>query len=187
MTDYQTGTPAPPKRSEDDVYDRQIRLWGADAQQKMNDARVLYVHVTGVSSEILKNLVLAGVRAAICDGRPYPDAVATMPSSFLPPVKRAVNGAMKAGAGVEDDAIDANAVPAAKRARTATVASAMQERVHELNPLLDACEINEMVLEDVPDEYFANFDIIVASRIGLIQCRRISKVANDAGNKFVSR
>merc|ERR1740139_384585 len=74
--------------NESEIYDRQIRLWGAEAQSKMASAKVLYVNMSGVSSEILKNLILAGVRCAICDDRPYPDAVLDMPSSFLPPSER---------------------------------------------------------------------------------------------------
>jgi len=171
---------AAPKRVESDVYDRQIRLWGADAQRKMSSARVLYVHITGVSSEILKNLVLAGIRAAICDGRPYPSAVASMPSSFLPPADRS--------GGDNENVVTANgdnSDPPAKKARPATVASAMHPHVVELNPLLDGCEINESLIEDVPDEYFAKFDIVVASHIGMEQARRIAKATVASGNKFI--
>jgi len=74
--------------SEADIYDRQIRLWGADAQSKMSSAKVLYVNISGVSSEVMKNLILAGIRGAIADGRPYPDALAETPTSFLPPHER---------------------------------------------------------------------------------------------------
>ena len=38
-----------PDPTESDIYDRQIRLWGADAQERINKARVLYVNITGVS------------------------------------------------------------------------------------------------------------------------------------------
>jgi hypothetical protein len=37
--------------------------FGELAQAKMSKTKVLYIHVTGVSSEVLKNLVLAGIRA----------------------------------------------------------------------------------------------------------------------------
>lgn len=146
----------------------------------MASVRVLYVHISGVSSEILKNLVLAGIRAAICDGRPYPSAIASMPSSFLPPAERS---------GAENDASTADADKEegspAKKARPATVASAMQPHVVELNPLLDGCEINESLVEDVPDEYFAQFGIVVASHLSVEQAKRIAKAAVGAGNKFI--
>ena len=49
----------------------------------MSNARVLYINLTGVTCEMIKNLVLAGVAAVIWDNRPYPAAVREVPSSFL--------------------------------------------------------------------------------------------------------
>ena len=43
------------------LYDRQIRLWGAASQQRIFEARVLLVGLTGVGAEVVKNLVLAGI------------------------------------------------------------------------------------------------------------------------------
>ena len=43
------------------LYDRQIRLWGAASQQKIQEARVLLAGLTGTGAELAKNLVLAGV------------------------------------------------------------------------------------------------------------------------------
>lgn len=41
-------------------YDRQIRLWGLAAQQRMANASVLVIGLRGLAAEICKNLVLAG-------------------------------------------------------------------------------------------------------------------------------
>jgi len=173
--------------NESDVYDRQIRLWGADAQSKMSSAKVLYVHISGVSSEILKNLVLAGIRAAICDGRPYPDALSETPSSFLPPSERVFNN----GNGENDDKVetvnrsgdnDGESVNA-KRSRRMSVARAMAPHVMELNPLLDECEIDETIpLSSIPSEYFAKFDIVVASQIGIDDAVRIAKATTTCSD-----
>lgn len=70
--------------TESDVYDRQIRLWGAESQAKMQNSKVLYVHVTGTSAEVLKNLVLAGISATLCDQRPV-EAMDSSPHFFSPP------------------------------------------------------------------------------------------------------
>jgi len=43
------------------LYDRQIRLWGMKAQQKIRNANVLLVTVKALGNEIAKNLALAGV------------------------------------------------------------------------------------------------------------------------------
>jgi len=43
------------------LYDRQIRLWGADAQKRLRVANVLLAGFRGILTEVCKNLVLAGV------------------------------------------------------------------------------------------------------------------------------
>lgn len=45
------------------VYDRQLRLWGVEAQQRMTSASILVVGMSGLMSELCKNVVLAGVRS----------------------------------------------------------------------------------------------------------------------------
>jgi ubiquitin-like 1-activating enzyme E1 A len=43
------------------VYDRQIRLWGLEAQQRMRNATILIVRLRGTATEAIKNIVLAGI------------------------------------------------------------------------------------------------------------------------------
>lgn len=43
------------------IYDRQIRLWGLDAQKRMSSSRVLVYGMGGLAAEVCKNLVLAGI------------------------------------------------------------------------------------------------------------------------------
>lgn len=155
--------------SHDDVYDRQIRLWGADAQKRMSTARVLYINLTGVTCEIMKNLVLAGIAAVVCDDRPYPEAVREMPCSFFQADDMEKAVIMSSG---NDDA-----EPESKKAKTAptTVASAIQPKVEELNPLLSGRNsIEERPIASLPDDYFAQFDAIVASRLTVAEAKRIS-------------
>uniref|UniRef100_A0A7S3ENL7 THIF-type NAD/FAD binding fold domain-containing protein n=1 Tax=Rhodosorus marinus TaxID=101924 RepID=A0A7S3ENL7_9RHOD len=49
------------------VYDRQIRLWGADAQQRMSTSRVLVLGRvrSNLGNELIKNICLAGVSSII--------------------------------------------------------------------------------------------------------------------------
>ncbi|KAG7088238.1 hypothetical protein E1B28_012252 [Marasmius oreades] len=50
-------------------YDRQIRLWGVEAQQRMRNATILVVGLKGTATETIKNIVLAGIgRLIIVDG-----------------------------------------------------------------------------------------------------------------------
>lgn len=44
------------------LYDRQLRLWGVEAQNRMRQSRVLLAgSFRGISTEVAKNIVLAGV------------------------------------------------------------------------------------------------------------------------------
>mmetsp|Transcript_12575 Transcript_12575/g.21836 ORF Transcript_12575/g.21836 Transcript_12575/m.21836 type:complete len:343 (+) Transcript_12575:98-1126(+) len=56
------------------VYDRQLRLWGVQAQQRLLKSKVLVWGIEGSSVEVCKNLVLAGVNLTVRDHRPVADA-----------------------------------------------------------------------------------------------------------------
>ncbi|VDI74597.1 ubiquitin-like 1-activating enzyme E1 A [Mytilus galloprovincialis] len=45
------------------LYDRQIRLWGLDAQKRLRHSRVLLIGLRGLGAEIAKNIVLAGIKS----------------------------------------------------------------------------------------------------------------------------
>ncbi|KAG0098110.1 SUMO-activating enzyme subunit 1, partial [Podila epicladia] len=50
-----------PTLDEAALYDRQIRLWGLEAQQRMRNASILVAGMRALSNEVCKNIVLAGV------------------------------------------------------------------------------------------------------------------------------
>lgn len=51
------------------MYDRQIRLWGMQAQQRIRGANVLLITMKALANEVAKNLVLAGIGSlTILDG-----------------------------------------------------------------------------------------------------------------------
>jgi molybdopterin/thiamine biosynthesis adenylyltransferase len=43
------------------LYDRQLRLWGIEAQNRMRKAKVLLITIKALGNEVAKNLVLAGI------------------------------------------------------------------------------------------------------------------------------
>ena len=43
------------------LYDRQIRLWGMEAQTSLRNSTILVINMSGVGVEIVKNLTLGGV------------------------------------------------------------------------------------------------------------------------------
>ncbi len=45
---------------EAELYDRQIRLWGAEAQQRIRGSTVLIYGMNALGAEVSKNAVLAG-------------------------------------------------------------------------------------------------------------------------------
>ena len=53
---------------EEALYDRQLRVWGKDAQYKLRNSTVLISPLNGLALEIIKNLCLAGIgNIIICD------------------------------------------------------------------------------------------------------------------------
>lgn len=53
------------------LYDRQIRLWGAQAQERIRSANILLVSLRALGTEIAKNLTLAGIKSlTIIDDEP---------------------------------------------------------------------------------------------------------------------
>ncbi|KAI5790164.1 hypothetical protein EDC01DRAFT_722346 [Geopyxis carbonaria] len=57
-------TSAPPttiSAAEVALYDRQIRLWGMEAQTRMRASRILLITLRALANEVAKNLVLAGI------------------------------------------------------------------------------------------------------------------------------
>ncbi|KAL8847398.1 MAG: hypothetical protein Q9221_007544 [Calogaya cf. arnoldii] len=56
-------SPQPHAISADEIalYDRQIRLWGVKAQEKLRSANILLIGMKALANEIAKNLVLAGI------------------------------------------------------------------------------------------------------------------------------
>lgn len=57
------------------LYDRQIRLWGMDAQAKIQSAHILLITMRALANETAKNLVLAGISSiTLLDSAPVTDA-----------------------------------------------------------------------------------------------------------------
>jgi ubiquitin-like 1-activating enzyme E1 A len=153
--------------SESDVYDRQIRLWGAEAQKKIQSSKVLYIHVTGSSSEVLKNLCLAGIKAEICDTRPA-SALDSSPCFFTHPNKNNNNE----GEGEEQDQQQSPN----KKIKYDSVAHAVRPLVEELNPLLGSCPILEKEVSELTQEDLKDYAVVIASRIPLDEAVRISQL-----------
>ena len=133
----------------------------------MSKSKVLYVHVTAATSEVIKNLVLAGIQAAIFDPRPHPNPHTC--SFFL--------------------ATRTTKPPPAKKSRTVvTLAQAVQPAIEELNPLLGECPVIDSartVEELVADvSTLTAYSVVVASHLTAAQAAAMADVVTAAGNKF---
>ena len=96
------------------VYDRQLRVWGVEAQRRLGASRILVAGLTGLAAEACKNVALAGVGALVLydDGAPAVDAA---PGNFL-----AASGLADAAGTADADAL--------------TVANATAATLREMNP-----------------------------------------------------
>ena len=57
-------------------YDRQIRLWGLEAQQRLRNANIMVFGLGALGGEIVKNLVLAGIgEINVCDSEKVDEKV----------------------------------------------------------------------------------------------------------------
>ena len=63
-------------------YDRQIRLWGAQAQQRLSESRVLLIGLSSLGAEVAKNIVLAGIKS-LCIFDPTPVTTKDSSNIFL--------------------------------------------------------------------------------------------------------
>ncbi|KAI9334434.1 hypothetical protein BDR26DRAFT_805380 [Obelidium mucronatum] len=140
-----------------ELYDRQIRLWGLEAQTKMRTSRILVAGICGLSNEICKNIVLAGI------GR-----VTLLDSHIV--VERDLGAQFFLT--VED--IGKN------------IADAVAPRIRNLNPRVNLEVMHENV-ESVSDSFFADFDLVlVAGKVHFDSLVRINNVCRNQGIRFIS-
>ncbi|XP_062329654.1 SUMO-activating enzyme subunit 1 [Osmerus eperlanus] len=111
-------------------YDRQIRLWGLDAQKRLRGSRVLLVGMGGLGAEVAKNLILAGVKGlTMLDHEQVTEESGR--AQFLIPVT----------------------------ARGTNRAQASLERAQYLNPMVEVKADTERV-DTKRDEFFLQFDAV---------------------------
>ncbi|KAG5646536.1 hypothetical protein DXG03_003303 [Asterophora parasitica] len=136
-------------------YDRQMRLWGLEAQQRMRNATILVVRLKGTATEAIKNMVLAGIgRLIIVDNEDVTEE--DLGAGFL----------------FRDEDVGKNRVEAAK------------PRVESLNPLVivDTISTASVLGGELFEELVRGVDLVCVTdwdRDGLIRmnevCRRNGK------------
>ncbi|KAK7949738.1 hypothetical protein PG996_000326 [Apiospora saccharicola] len=115
------------------LYDRQIRLWGMQAQKRIQGATVLLITMRALANEIAKNLVLAGIGSlTVVDDQLVTEA--DLGAQFF----------------LTKDHIGQNRAQAAS------------ESIRKLNPRVQVFADAESIMAKGAS-YFAGFDIIIAT------------------------
>ncbi|CAH1261333.1 SAE1 [Branchiostoma lanceolatum] len=136
------------------LYDRQIRLWGLDAQRRLRASSVLIAGLKGLGAEVAKNIVLSGVKAVtLLDHQQVTEE--DFSSQFL--VSRADLGRNRAEASLD--------------------------RTQNLNPNVKVTADTEDV-KDKPDEFFTKFSVVCLTCCSQQTLRRVGHVCHDNGVKF---
>ncbi|KAJ3023581.1 SUMO-activating enzyme subunit 1 [Thoreauomyces humboldtii] len=141
-------------KDEADLYDRQIRLWGMEAQQRMRQAKILVAGVSGLSNEICKNLVLSGVGAITILDAGIVDEKDLGAQFFL----------RKSDVGKNR-------------------AEAICARVQALNPRVLVKAVNAGV-QTQPDAFFGEFDVVCLCNYDLTSQIRVDAICRTSGSKF---
>jgi len=136
------------------LYDRQIRLWGVEAQNRMRSASVLVVNLRGIATEVCKNIVLAGVgKLTLLDDKDI--AEEDLGSGFF----------------FREEEVGQKRVHAAKA------------RINALNPRVDivaSTNIQDLQNESVLEQY----DLIVLTDSDKDTIQRTNDLCRKLGKKF---
>jgi len=132
------------------LYDRQIRLWGLDAQKRLRSSRVCVLGMGGLGCEVVKNLVLSGIKELrMVDGRKVTEQDAT--SQFFAP----------------RDEVGKNR------------AESSLNRVQQLNPMVEVTA-DPSNSEDKDAEFFQKYDVVVATACTQAELVRINSICRAA-------
>lgn len=137
------------------LYDRQIRVWGVDAQRRLSKAHVLVSGMKGTVVEFCKNIVLAGVGSlTLIDDRLVTEE-ASYANFLIPPDENAYGGK--------------------------SIAELCCESLKDFNPMVRV-SVEKGDLSSFGVDFYNKFDIVVVSCCSLAtkklineKCRKLSK------------
>ncbi|GAB4860411.1 SUMO-activating enzyme subunit 1A [Ancistrocladus abbreviatus] len=137
------------------LYDRQIRVWGADAQRRLSKAHVLVCGMKGTIAEFCKNIVLAGVGSVtLLDDRMVTEE-AFHANFLIPPDENIYAGR--------------------------SIAEVCCDSLKDFNPMVRV-SVEKDNLSSLGGDFYQKFDIIIISscclktkRLINEKCRKLSK------------
>ncbi|KAJ5474878.1 hypothetical protein N7475_004444 [Penicillium sp. IBT 31633x] len=141
------------------LYDRQIRLWGVQAQEKIRSANILLITVKALANEVAKNLVLAGIGSlTIIDHQDVTED--DLGAQFF-----------IAEAQSEQDVIGKN------RAQVAG------PQIHKMNPRVKL-NIDTSDVKTKQPEFFAQFDVTIATELDFLTNTTVNAACRLANRPF---
>ncbi|XP_041663849.1 SUMO-activating enzyme subunit 1 [Cheilinus undulatus] len=137
-------------------YDRQIRLWGLDAQKRLRGSKVLLAGLGGLGAEVAKNLILAGVKKiTLLDHEQVSEE--SCRAQFLVPVTD----------------------------QGKNRAEASKERAQNLNPMVEV-HADSGRIEDKADDFFLSFDAVCLTGCSKDLMVRVDQLCSQNKTMFFS-
>jgi molybdopterin/thiamine biosynthesis adenylyltransferase len=168
------------------IYDRQIRLWGVEAQQRMRASRVLVAGLGALGAEVTKNLVLAGTAVTVQDEKAA--TLADVGVQFFLREAHVGQNVSERGDGrvcaAEGCRLSATR-PRCARARPPILqrAEASKPAVAELNPLVEVRSLSEPI-DSLSDEELRSHRLIILTDSSPVVWVRARLRACGAGLPF---
>ncbi|XP_050404520.1 SUMO-activating enzyme subunit 1 [Patella vulgata] len=136
------------------LYDRQIRLWGLDAQKRLRAAKVLLIGIKGLGAEVAKNIVLSGIKSLTILDHTQVD---------------------------EEDKLSQFLIPQADIGKNRALSSL--ERTQLLNPMVNVTADTDDVA-DKNDEFFKQYDVICAACCPSSLLCKINNICSENNIKY---
>ncbi|XP_066251142.1 SUMO-activating enzyme subunit 1 [Euwallacea similis] len=140
---------------ETELYDRQIRLWGIESQERLRAANILLIGVRGLGSEIAKNILLSGINSLVIldDGEVTEEE---QNKNFL----------------INRDSIGKQ------------IAKEVLIKAQALNPLVKiTADTSDPATKDI--KFFETFTIIIATRIKTDFLLKLDKICRSSNVKLI--
>ncbi|XP_057845047.1 SUMO-activating enzyme subunit 1B-1 [Cryptomeria japonica] len=131
------------------VYDRQIRVWGVDAQRRLSKSHVLVIGITGVVAELCKNIVLAGV-----------GSLTLMDDSPITSEDLSVGFLIHAGD---------------SKCNGKSIAEVCQDSLRDFNPMVHV-SVEKGSLVEIAADFLDNFDAVVLGRASIATKKKVNEL-----------
>ncbi|XP_071962038.1 SUMO-activating enzyme subunit 1-like [Antedon mediterranea] len=137
------------------LYDRQIRLWGLEAQKRLRASSVLFIGLKGLGAEVCKNVVLSGI-----------NSITLMDHNTV----------------TEED-FCSNFLISSREDIGKNRAASSVERTQELNPNVIVKSDNDNP-DNKPDIFFEQFDVVCATCCPRATIFRLNNICHGKNIKF---